>query len=138
VSDGRQWASNVSVFVTLESVTCYLCGVAFGMPSGLRAKRLEDSKTFYCPNGHGQHYTETEATRLRRQLELKTNEADRQRERAERKERQLIAAKGRITRAKNRVAAGVCPVNECHRHFNNLGRHMATKHPDFKARELGS
>jgi len=38
-------------------------------------------------------------------------------------------AKAALTRMTNRIAFGVCPC--CHRHFDNLQRHIATKHPEF-------
>tara|TARA_Y100000310_G_scaffold338946_1_gene430083 strand:- start:1163 stop:1354 length:192 start_codon:yes stop_codon:yes gene_type:complete len=37
--------------------------------------------------------------------------------------------KGQVTKLKNRAKAGVCPC--CNRTFQNLSRHMETKHPDF-------
>lgn len=43
----------------------------------------------------------------------------------------MHAARGQVTRLKNRAAAGVCPC--CNRTFHQLVRHMAAKHPDFAA-----
>jgi hypothetical protein len=47
---------------------------------------------------------------------------------------QARAFKGRVTRLKNRAAAGVCPC--CNRTFAQLARHMATKHKGFTAEEV--
>lgn len=55
--------------------------------------------------------------------------ADRMRDEKEAAERRVSAAKGQVTKLKNRTAAGVCPC--CTRSFENLKRHMATKHPAF-------
>ncbi len=41
--------------ITLE--TCCQCGTAFGIEAGLQKKLVENSKGFYCPNGHKQFYT---------------------------------------------------------------------------------
>ncbi len=50
-------------------------------------------------------------------------------ERAERARltRERNAARGVVTRIKNRVQHGVCP--HCNRTFAALARHMASKHP---------
>ena len=64
-----------------DSESCYLCGISFGMPSEFKASRLSDKKTFYCPNGHAQHYVgETDrdrADRLNRRLTEEREEKNR-------------------------------------------------------------
>ena len=55
------------------------------------------------------------------------------REAREGAERRASAARGQVTKLKNRAAAGVCPC--CNRQFQNLKNHMATKHPEFNAPE---
>jgi hypothetical protein len=52
----------------LVTETCCVCGVEFAMPSELQASRKSDLKEFYCPNGHSQTYTESEAQRLTKKL----------------------------------------------------------------------
>jgi septal ring factor EnvC (AmiA/AmiB activator) len=37
--------------------TCIECGIVFSMPDSIKRERLRDHKSFYCPNGNGQHYT---------------------------------------------------------------------------------
>lgn len=140
-----QVANNITIWVELQSVTCYSCGVAFGMSKGFYADRLRDQRNFFCPNGHGQHFIgKTEADRLREQLAAKEAEIIREREAtararddALRQDRRRRYVKGQLTKAKKHVAAGVCPVGECHRHFANLGRHMTTKHPDYVGQDIG-
>jgi hypothetical protein len=128
--------------------TCYRCGVVFGMPRALHNTCRRDKQTFYCPNGHGQAYTTSEADELRARLQKQEQatsiaraEAERERrwrlEAAEERrhlERRLAATRGATTRLKNRVANGVCPC--CNRTFVNLQRHMATKHAGFVAEEV--
>ena len=126
-------AQAVNTFVTLEPITCYLCGVAFGVPAYLKENRLDDHESFYCPNGHRQHYTgPTEKERLRKSLEVANNSRDFYSRRLDAEVRSKRAIRAHLTRAKKkleRVAHGVCPC--CHRSFENLRRHMSAKHPGF-------
>lgn len=55
---------------------------------------------------------------------------ERQRNWREGAERSASAYKGQATRLRNRIKAGVCP--RCNRTFQNLQRHMAGQHPEFK------
>ncbi len=43
-------------------------------------------------------------------------------------ERSRAAARGQVTKLKNRIKAGVCPF--CNRQFQNLKKHMESKHHD--------
>lgn len=120
-------------------VTSCWCGINVAVPSSMyRWAQADSANHIYCPLGHTFVYG--------------TNETDRQRERADRLASQLRAARasttatrdqllaerrsnaayrGWITRLRNRVANGVCPVNDCHRHFENVERHIAAVHPDW-------
>lgn len=56
------------------SLDCANCGIVFCLPVDVRARRLEDHKTFWCPNGHANHFpqeSKKEATirLLRRDLD---------------------------------------------------------------------
>lgn len=120
----------------MNSIICPNCGICFGIPAHWEAARREDKKTFYCPNGHAQSFTESTADKLRRerdrlaqQIAQRDDEIARQRRYREEAERRHIAAKGQITKLKKRAANGVCPC--CTRSFVNLQQHMATKHPGF-------
>ncbi len=60
--------------VTMVWEDCYKCGVAFGITHDFKARRKQDHKSFYCPNGHGQCYTgktaqEKRIEQLKRQVE---------------------------------------------------------------------
>ena len=115
---------------------CYKCGVVVVMPEVYKKKRIEDHETWFCLNGHRQYFTgKTEAQKLQERLEAKQRELDSEVARRVRTEKSVIALKGQVTRTKNRVAAGVCPC--CNRSFVGLGRHMATKHPDWKGQDIG-
>lgn len=119
---------------------CCRCTTTIYLPDELydAAHRGRGEVTFYCPYGHPQVFAkgETEEQKLRRERDRlaqriaeKDDEIARQRELREGTERQLSATRGVVTRIKNRVGHGVCPC--CSRTFENLARHMATKHADY-------
>lgn len=133
--------TTLALTTTFKTEICCSCGVAFAVTSDYQRRRIDDHAWFYCPNGHSQHYTGK-------------SEAQQQRERAEQAERRLAnaqenvriaradetatrrklsAAKGQLTKTKNRIAAGVCPC--CNRPFANVARHMAGQHPDYAKAE---
>lgn len=87
----------------MTNVTCcdLSCGVVFGVPDHVYAQaRSSKDRWFHCPNGHKQHYVETDADRLRRmveELERRLADARGSRDRAYR----LVACwKGQVTRLK--------------------------------------
>ena len=121
--------------VTLVVEECVNCHVVFAITQEFQARMRDTHHSFYCPNGHGQSYlAETEAEKLARQLKFmkqdldwyKTAEARQSAERAA-TERQLAATKGVVTRMRKRAITGACQF--CHRHFANVERHVASKHP---------
>lgn len=121
---------------TLYVQECCACSITFAVPEDFDQRRRNDGKTFYCPAGHSQSYTKSELDRVREKLAREQAARERAQAREIHEHDQRIAAersasayKGRVTRLKNRAAAGVCPC--CNRSFENLRRHMSTKHPDF-------
>lgn len=127
---------NVATLVQLESVSCFSCGVIFGLPGEFYRDRLRDGKFWHCPNGHSQHFTETTEMRLKKEKEALERRMASVREDArsawaetELERRRHAATKGQLTKTRKRVVAGVCPC--CNRTFQQLSRHMASKHPDF-------
>lgn len=129
-----------TAIVVLETVTCYKCGTPFGVEQHLNRSIRKNGETFYCPNGRGQWYGESESDRLKKQLarEAKTRERletslAEWRKEAQYQDRRRSAAKGVLTRTRNRIANGVCPC--CGRSFVALARHMKTVHPDYVKQE---
>jgi hypothetical protein len=126
-----------------ESVECYKCHVVFAMTKEMDDQRRKDRGTFYCPNGHAQHYSgksdeQKKIDELTLQLQRKVqNEAylsdqvNNERKKREHANNRVRAMKGQVTKIKKRVGNGVCPC--CDRSFANLHAHMKTKHPDYKA-----
>lgn len=130
-------------------LSCSECGLLWAMPETYVNRRRNDGRLFYCPNGHGQLYRETEEDRQRKRASAERRRADNaenaariQRERAERERRTAVALRGHLTRMKNRIANGICPVPGCKRSgFTNVMRHVASKHPDWHhdhAEDLGA
>lgn len=126
--------------VHFEHIQCAQCRVSFGMTPDTKAtlRRQAEKGTFYCPHGHAQHFISgpSEAELLRRERDRLKQDAARmvedvERARAQRDsaERSARAYKGQTTRIRKRAKAGLCPC--CNRHFENLHRHMETKHPDM-------
>lgn len=128
--------SNATITVQLVAIECGQCGTVFGLSETVYEKRREDHETFYCPNGHARCFTSKskaeklhdELIKARQESEAKARELTQQIQRSQQLERQLSAAKGAATKAKKRAANGVCPC--CTRSFQNLRRHMESKHPD--------
>lgn len=126
--------------IAYEDQDCITCFVKFGVPHGFTARRREDKKSFYCPNGHSMSYTESEADRLRlerdrlkQQTARLLDEALDARAEADVERRRAAAARGQVTKLRKRAANGVCPC--CNRTFVNLQRHMASKHANFAITE---
>lgn len=56
-------------FDNYSSVVCDECGIRFLVPSEWKTRRIRDHETWYCPNGHGWHFTGlSEGEKLRREV----------------------------------------------------------------------
>lgn len=122
---------------TLVIENCCKCGVPFGMTTELynRLRDLGSDGSFYCPNGHSQHYQFKRGNDLESQLEVKRKEIEslsrvieNKNSTIRQKENSLRAERAAKTRIKNRVKNGTCPC--CNRHFENLASHFKTMHPE--------
>lgn len=113
----------------LTVTRCAECGCNFGVPGDFLNCRQADKRSFYCPNGHVLSYKESEADKLRRERDRLAQRIAEKDDEIARQERLVAAARGQVTKIKNRVGHGVCPC--CNRTFENLARHMASKHADF-------
>lgn len=129
----------LQLHVAFVAETCYResCRISFAMPRDFYEARREDKESFFCPRGHGQHYTgKSEKQKLEDRLEREQQRTAFEKNRrldaehqAEYQKRRAAAYKGQITKARKRVGKGVCPC--CNRTFSRLSRHMETKHPDY-------
>jgi hypothetical protein len=121
---------------TLEVEVCASCGVLFAAPKRLLESCQEDGDAFFCPNGHSLVFNNYENKLLKRERDRLKDRLAAATSRADQTEASLQATKGVVTKQKKKlekVVAGVCPVDGCHRHFKDVRQHIATKHPDYKA-----
>jgi hypothetical protein len=123
--------------ITQVNVQCAECLTSFTMENRIKTQRLKDGKTFYCPLGHGQIYTDNEYSRAKKEAEeLKRKNQSLQSQlswaetEAKVAKNEKTALKSQLTKTRNRVANGVCPC--CHRTFKQLVAHMGNKHPEYK------
>ena len=129
---------------TLHKETCCNCHVLFAMPEAMHTEKRRDRTSFYCPNGHAQHFTgPTPESELRDKLataemSLRSEKQFHQWEtqRRERAEREAKAERmGRLgersakVRLQQRIINGVCPC--CRRSFKGLHEHIKKMHPEF-------
>ena len=137
VSEGQKFANDRALVV----VSCFSCHMLYAIPESLysSAKKWPGNKPrgwkLCCPLGHQWWYT---GRNLEEEAELARNEAARARAQRDQAQASARAQRGAATRARNErdrlkahATAGVCPVDGCHRHFTNLERHIASKHPDY-------
>jgi hypothetical protein len=121
--------------VEIEAVEVVGCGHTVYLSADHIRERRRDHQIFYCTHcGRTNYYPgKSDLEKLRGQLAstqdmLNTVRADR-----DRKEYSRRAEKAAKTRIKNRISKGVCPC--CNRTFQDLQRHMTTKHPDYATTE---
>ena len=127
----------ISVAVVLTEIHCGECGGTYAINERYRKQRQEKSGFWMCPYcrcewGYPKDGSENE--KLRRELEAERQRKARALEEANRLRAEAEKATKQRDRLKRRVANGVCPC--CTRTFVNLGRHMATKHPEFTAERV--
>lgn len=106
----------------MDSITCFRCGVVFGVPEHWLKSRREDKESFWCPNGHQQAFVKSLVDQLRQERDSLRQQMSRVID--EREEQRKI-----VKRLQKRAAAGTCPC--CHRTFSNMATHMKKQHPDF-------
>ena len=117
---------------TLVAIDCPACGLMFGITDDYERRRRDDHREFKCPAGHVQYFPQkselesarADAKRLKADLEW-------ERMRVENWKRSCAAQKGQVTRIRNMIAKGICPVQGCRRNFDNVREHMANEHPDY-------
>jgi hypothetical protein len=119
----------------LKQTTCCVCHVAFAFDHNLYDRRRADRESFYCPNGHSQHFTgETDSAKLKRLLDGEVARRESAERMIEHERRSKSVYRGKLNALKGRVKNGVCPC--CKRSFAQLARHMATQHPQYGAESV--
>lgn len=126
--------------VCFTTNTCGGCGLNWAVDTEWWNARRADGQGFVCPNGCQRVFRETDADRerkkreqLERTLGWTRESLTAARELAQREARRGAAARGQVTRMRNRIKAGVCPVPGCKR--TGLGEdvlaHIEAKHPTW-------
>lgn len=118
----------------MEECVCIVCGIDYGVPEQLLKEHRRVGGFHCCPNGHSQGWkqgTYHERTNaLERELQAEQERKRAALERLNEAEQRAAKAEAEMRRHKRRTKNGVCPC--CNRTFQQLARHMATKHPEFK------
>ncbi len=113
-----------------ETEECCNCGMAFAMTTDFKRRMLKGKDWFYCPAGHRQYYSgKSKEQKLKEELAQANRRADQHRHEASEQRQRAASISRSYSRVRERVRNGVCPC--CNRTFENLARHMATKHPDY-------
>jgi DNA repair exonuclease SbcCD ATPase subunit len=122
---------------TLTIKCCPVCSIRYAAPESMFVRIKERGGSWHCPNGHVLVFNESEADGLKKALESEKRSSEYKDQRIKSLNNDLMASSNRLratkaakTRLKNRIAVGVCPC--CNRTFQDLARHMAGKHPEFK------
>jgi RNase P subunit RPR2 len=116
----------------LKEMVCQQCGCVHAIPQAMYDRCARLGGYWHCPNGHSWGWEKgAEHTRIK---ELERKLAEEQARKVEALSRENMerlradtAEKAR-KRLIKRASAGVCPC--CNRTFENLARHMKTKHKD--------
>jgi NMD protein affecting ribosome stability and mRNA decay len=116
------WTSNLTV------IMCGECGMAFAVPELWRKERVENHKTFYCPNGCLRCYKAKAAIdEVRDQVNFVQAQLNEAQHLAIVKGRELDKLQKAHHKLEHRISNGSCPC--CNRTFSNLQKHMKSKHP---------
>lgn len=111
-------------------MSCGECGIEFFVPNWFYSERKATGKGWYCPNGHPRIFRETDAQKLRRELEGERKRREWAEHNRDAAQRSRSAILGQMAKLRKRIGHGVCPC--CKRSFQNLKRHISNKHPEFK------
>ncbi len=130
----------ITLRVTLTERQCPTCWIWYAVDDAVLSGHDVRGTSWYCPNGHGVHFTKSKLQQAQERADKAERAAAREAQRAANLADDLrletithAATKGQLTKLKNRVGNGVCPC--CNRTFVNLQRHMGTQHPGYAASE---
>lgn len=127
---------------TLTIVACW-CGIEHAIPADLyRHAKASRDNAVHCPLGHKWVVRKSAADEEREKRQAAEQravrlqaEVDRAEAAAEHQRNVANGYKGALAKSKKRAAKGVCPVPGCKRHFVDVERHIASKHPDYAGGE---
>ena len=140
----RSFTTDRNITIGFYVSDCPACGVVYAITEDYEERRRNDGIGFMCPNGHTANFgtsridQEKKNTENQRRIaeDLRTTlKATRDQLRAS--ERSKASVKGHLTRIRNRIANGVCPVPECQRSFSNVKAHIENEHPRWSTEHEG-
>ncbi len=114
---------------SVESQECCNCGIVFWVPAHLHRRWRNEGQSFYCPNGHGQSYTDTPIQKLGKELTAMKDDRNWWKGATRAEEKRHSATKGQVTKLRRGIGAGTCPC--CNRTFKQLAAHMTRQHPKY-------
>lgn len=124
--------------IELEVEDCRVCGVPHAIPKAMRTEKYNNGGAWYCPNGHHIGWTagncKTGLQKLREENARLSSKVHYQSEQLGAERKRTAAAKAEAEKERKRIANGVCRC--CNRSFQNLRRHIATKHPEIVPEKL--
>lgn len=117
---------------------CWSCGVEIYGPKAKFEQTQNNGGDFYCINGHPACFSESRAKKaeaavaqLEQRLKAALARETLAQNNARSASRSAAIVKGKLKAQTARIKNGVCPC--CNRSFENLQRHMKTKHPKWGA-----
>jgi len=109
---------------------CGGCGIPFFAPTKWLNKKMESNGSFNCPNGCNRVFVgKTEADKLKDELRAMSERAIKKEEELQNKWLDALGEKNKLEKQLKKVHNGTCPC--CKRSFQNLERHMQSKHPEL-------
>lgn len=124
--------------VTFTQINCGECGGTYAINERYREQKWQQGGGWHCPycSVAWGYFNDNELARTKKALEQQKSNTEWYRQQAEARGKALnterhrvIGYKGVIAKTKKRLAHGVCPC--CQRTFQDLARHMQSKHPDY-------
>lgn len=111
---------------------CGNCGVWHTVPEVKYDSCYREGGFWTCPNGHSRGWDkgadQTEMENLRRERDRLKQDAARAADELTAERKRADEAEKKVLQTKRRANAGVCQC--CNRTFQNVQRHMKTKHPN--------
>ena len=117
---------------TLETITCVQCGVVFAVPSVFKEGRHNDGADFYCPSGHALCFS-SRIKKMQAERDSLAKDLPEQNCALLRLEIEKSELEKNAHRVIHRIQNGVSP--HCNRSFQNIHRHMRSKHKTVLAEQ---
>ncbi len=118
--------------VEYSIIDCGCCGGTYAITERHRSWCYENAKSWtcpYCKTGWGFSSNNDRISQLKKEIKAANRNADLAWHEASENRKQAEKITRSYNRVRERVKNGVCPC--CSRTFENLARHMQSKHPDF-------